>query len=76
VSSGGGVFAAVGAADAAGSAGGGPLDARTNTPIIAPIATTAPMPMNIGVRFFWGLAGSGVETVGAAVAVVIDGPLI
>jgi hypothetical protein len=52
VSSGGGVFAATGA-DAAGvSAGGGLPDAIMNTPIIAPTATTAPMPMNNGVRFF------------------------
>lgn len=76
VSRGGGVAAVVAEDCAAGSTGGGPLDAMTNTPTIAPIATTAPIPMNNGVRFFWGLAGSGVETVGAAVAVVIDGPLI
>jgi hypothetical protein len=76
VSSGGGVAADVGAVCAVVSTGGGPLDATTNTPTIAPIATTAPIPMNNGVGFFWGLGGSCVETVGAAVAVVIDGPLI
>lgn len=76
VSKGGGVFAAVGEVCAGVSAGGGPLDAATNTPTIAAIATTAPIPMYIGVRFFWALAGSGVETVGAAVAVVNDGPAI
>ena len=72
VSRGGGVFAAVGDVCAVVSGGGGLPDANTNTPIIAPTANTAPMPMYIGVRFFCGLTGSGVETVGAAVAVVID----
>jgi len=71
VSSGGGVVAAVGVVVAGVSTGGGPLEATTNTPTIAAIATTAPIPMYIGVRFFWGFAGSGVETVGAAVAVTI-----
>jgi hypothetical protein len=76
VSSGGGVAAVVATGCAAGSTGGGPLDAMTNTPIIAPTAKTAPMPTYSGVRFFWGFAGSELETVGAAVDVVIDGALI
>lgn len=76
VSRGGGVFAATGADEACVSAVVGDPDANMNTPTIKPTATTAPMPMNSGVRFFWGLTGSGVETVGAAVAVVIGGPLI